>query len=213
VLPNGVTKIPESINRYSDKFTISYTGAMFQDKRRPQLLLRALDELIQEGKISKTKIRIQQAGRDVVIWESLIKSYDLQDVFETKGVVVLDEAHRIQSRSHINLLLTTSHSAYKGVLTSKIFEYLAAANPIVVIINGPEDEIYEEAMSGISHLFIGYDKDRVDDIKRFILNYYQLWVSGNSYPRIKQDEWDGRYYWPKMIGGFYNEIEKHLADV
>ncbi len=213
VLPNGVTKIPEKIQRYKDKFTISYTGAMFQDIRKPQLLLKALEELIQERKISRTKISVQQAGRDVTIWKSLVKIFNLDDIFETQGIVSLDEAHLIQSKSHVNLLLTTSHSAYKGVLTSKIFEYLAAGNPIIVIINGPKDEIYEDAMSGINHLFIGYDKEDVKEIKRFIMNYYQAWLADEKYPRIEKGEWDSRYYWPKMINRFYNKIKKTEADV
>jgi len=213
VLPNGVTKIPKKVERYKDKFTISYTGAMFQDKRQPHLLLRAIEELIQEGRILKSKIRIQQAGRDIAIWEPLIELFNLEDVFETHGVVSMDEAHLIQSKSHINLLLTTSHSAYKGVLTSKIFEYFAAANPIAVVINGPKDEIYEQAMSGINHLFIGYDKDDVNEIKQFVLNYYHAWLSEKKYSRIEQREWESRYYWPKMIIGFYTKIKKHIADV
>ena len=213
VLPNGVTKVPEKVERYKDKFTISYTGAMFQDKRRPHLLLRAIEELVQEGKILKSKIRIQQAGRDLSIWKPLVKLFNLEDIFETHGVVSLGEAHLLQSKSHINLLLTTSHSAYKGVLTSKIFEYLAAANPVIVVINGPKDEIYEEAMSGINHLFIGYDKDDVNKIKQFVLSYYHTWMSEEKYPRIEQKEWDSRYYWPKMINSFYSKIKKHISDV
>ncbi len=213
VLPNGVTKIPEKVERYKDKFTISYTGAMFQDKRRPHLLLRAIEELIQEGKILKSKIRIQQAGRDLSIWKPLVKLFNLEDIFETHGVVSLDEAHLLQSKTHINLLLTTSHSAYKGVLTSKIFEYLAAANPVIVVINGPKDEIYEEAMSGINHLFIGYDKGDINKIKQFVLSYYHTWMSEEKYPRIEQKEWDSRYYWPKMINSFYSKIKKHISDV
>ena len=211
VLPNGVTKIPKSIQRYQDKFTISYTGAMFQDKRKPHLLLRAIKELISEGEINKEKVRLQQAGRDVAIWKPLIKKFDLDDIFEAKGVLSLKDAHELQAKSHVNLLLTTSHPDYKGVLTSKIFEYLAAGNPIIVIINGPKDEIYEEAMAGIDHVFIGYDSDDLERIKAFVLEYYQKWLSGVEYPRIKKESWEERYYWPKMITGLQDKIQQHIG--
>ena len=210
VLPNGVSKIPKKQERYHDRFTISYTGAMFQDKRKPQLLLRALRVLIDEGKIDKNTIRIKQAGRDLAIWAPLVKKYGLESIFEPAGVVPLGEAHLIQSQAHINLLLTTSHASYKGVLTSKIFEYLAAANPILVIINGPRDEIYEEAMSGIEHLFVGYDSDELHKIKRFILDYYSLWIGNSNYPRIKKESWESRYYWPEIIYGLIGKVESHV---
>jgi len=213
VLPNGVSNIPEPIERYHDKFTISYTGAMFQDKRKPQLFLKAIQELIAEGDLKENKIRIQQAGRDVAIWELIINEFELDDVFESKGVVALEEAHLLQAKSHLNLLLTTSHKEYKGVLTSKIFEYLAAGNPIVVIVNGPKDEIYEEAMSGIESVFIGYDSDDLMAIKKFILHHYQIWLTGGEYPRIEKESWDERYYWPKMINGLQEKIQMNIDDV
>ncbi|HHB78727.1 MAG TPA: hypothetical protein ENK85_05805 [Saprospiraceae bacterium] len=210
VLPNGVAKMPKAIERYTDKFTINYTGAMFQDKRRPHLLLKALQELIREGKIEKNTIRIQQAGRDVAIWKPLISKFNLEGVFESKGIVALDDAHLLQSKSHVNLLLTTSHKEYKGVLTSKIFEYLGAGNPILVIINGPKDEIYEEAMSGVEHVFVGYDSDSLDEIKEYILSYYNMWKTQKHYPRIKKENWAGRYYWPEMIHGLEEKIISHV---
>ncbi len=205
VFPNGVLTIPPKAHHYPDKFTIAYTGAMFRDRRRPHLLLRALQELFMENKLPREHIRLLQAGRDAGLWRDFAAPFGLEDIIELRGVLPQQDARRIQSRAHINLMLTASHPEYKGVLTSKIYEYLAAGNPIITLVNGPRDELLEQALHGIDHLFIAYDGDDTAPLKAFILTLFRRWRQ-SDYPSIPPTQWTDRYHWPAIAGRFTARI-------
>ncbi len=207
ILPNGTNQLEVQRKLRDDKFVISYTGSMYQGKA--QLFFEALKALIEDGEISQDDIKLQQAGRDGDVWQAWVSKYGLTDVFLSKGVVSMSSAQKMQAESHVNLLFSTSHDGYKGIMTSKIYEYLAASNPIFVVIDGPKDEYFERALSGIDDIFIGYDAESIGRAKSFLLNLYLAWKDG-KYPQISRSSWDKRYYWPKMIRRFLEKLELEL---
>lgn len=63
-IPNGYD-LEESINTnisLSNKFTITYTGSLYNGKRDPSKLFNALNELIKEKKIDRKNIEIRFYG-------------------------------------------------------------------------------------------------------------------------------------------------------
>ena len=125
------------------KFTIQYTGSLFQDERNPAILMQALGELLEEKIISQEEIRLNYAGKDSAKWASLARQHRLSDVSVNHGLVSREQASVLQASAHLNLLLTSSHPEYQGILTGKFFEYIAAGRPILCIINGCRDQSVE----------------------------------------------------------------------
>ncbi len=150
VLRNGIDEVPESTKgELFPKFTLTYTGSMYGDKRNPEPVLRAVRDLIRAGSISSEEIEICYAGKDSDVWRRMIDEYQLTEVFRDLGLISRKDALELQSRSHVNLLLTYSSDELTGNVTGKVFEYMRAMRPIAVVINGPKDEELEDIMSDI----------------------------------------------------------------
>jgi len=85
-------------------------------------------------------------------------------------------AKQIQRKSQLNLLLSWSSPSLKGILTGKLYEYLAAGNPILSIINGTKDEeletIFEKCQAGM----VGYEDIKSEGaVREFLLGLYGEW--------------------------------------
>lgn len=148
ILRNGIEEVPElPYGEQFQKFTLTYTGSMYGDKRNPEPLLRIVRELIRDGSVSPEEIEICYAGKDSDVWRRMIAKHELNDVFRDLELVSRKDALELQRRSHVNILLTYSSDELKGNVTGKVFEYMRAMRPIVVIINGPQDQELEEIMT------------------------------------------------------------------
>ncbi|MBI1223995.1 MAG: hypothetical protein GC192_02045 [Bacteroidetes bacterium] len=213
VLRNGIG-LPD--NRFgavkhmqsAEFFTITYTGSMFRDLRKPDLLLEALSELFAAGEINREKVKIKYAGKDSSTWIPLIDKYGIPDIFESLGSITHPEAVQLQSASHINLLLTYSTPELKGNATGKLYEYLSARQPILLLVNGCQDdelsEIFEETNAGL----IAYcNLNQKQKVKDFILEKYQEWEkTGNVVPVIPLEALE-KYRWENMLKDF---LDNHV---
>ncbi len=211
VLPNGVRELSSEKKNAIDYFTFSYTGSMFRDKWKPHIIFEAIDNLVAQGKIQRNKIKFQQAGRDTNMWIPVIDEYCANDIFVSNRVVPHDKAISMQRNSHINVLLTVSSENHKGILTSKIYEYLAAGNPVIIIINGPKDEVFEKAMEGIQPLLIAYHESSTIEVEKFILDLYLKWDRCEEYPSIDPLTWSSRYFWPDFVKPFFRKIAASMG--
>lgn len=154
------------------KFTIGYTGSMYGDERNPQLLLEIIKELVAENILTTDNFQLVYAGKDTQLWLDWMKRFDLTDYFVSHGLVSLQEAKRIQSTSHINLLLTSATPEWTGVMTGKFYEYLAAQQPIVVLINGSQDIEFETIMSNLNAGCVVYNDRSEGELRDFILSLF-----------------------------------------
>lgn len=169
-------------------FTISHFGAFNKD-RNPGSLWLALSELATENPDFKNLLRIKLFGQTDVSIINDIKKYNLSDNLvliehlpHQKGLIEL-------CKSQVLLLPLNNAPNVKGILTGKMFEYIALQRPILAI--GPTDadfaEILRETNSGVSLNF-----DDVQGIKNALLNYFQLFkeyklvVESNSFEKYSR---------------------------
>jgi hypothetical protein len=137
----GVTLRPNK--QHFDKFTIHYSGSLFQQYRDPRPLFRVLSVLIQHKAIDRQKISFLYAGKDAGLMNEWVQECGIQDIFDCKGMVSRSEAIEMQDRAHVNLLLTSSSEEHTGLLTGKLFEYIESGNEVLCLINGPHDKEIE----------------------------------------------------------------------
>jgi len=152
----------------SQKFTIVYTGVLYQGKRDPEPLFQVISELINSGKISLRDIEIIFYGtKDAWLFND-IKKYKLENVIKVCGPISREESILQQRKAQVLLLLTWNHPAEKGVYTGKLFDYLAAQRPILAL--GIPGSVIEELLKNTK---AGTYVSCVEELRNAILSYYQ----------------------------------------
>ena len=187
-IPKGIQKL-ESNKQL--KFTCTYTGSIYKNLQKPQLFLEAIASLIEEGKILEEKFQFVYRGKDVHLWQELIAENNLQEIFNASpSKVSVAQSRILQNDSHINLLLSWASKDFKGILTGKMYDYMAAGKPVALIMNGVYDEEFETIFrkTNLGKIFY-HEKNDVEQIKQFILKYYQEWIRKASIsPVVNQEE-------------------------
>jgi glycosyltransferase involved in cell wall biosynthesis len=116
------------------KFTITYTGQIYSPTIDPTPLFEALAELKKEGTISPDNIEVRFFGKFLVHDPiALSKQYSLDGIVKTYGFIPFNESIKKQKESTILLLMVWNDPLAAGVVTSKIFEYMAAQKPVLAI--------------------------------------------------------------------------------
>lgn len=118
------------------KFSLAHIGTLVKD-RNPEVLWRALQELVTENEAFARALEIKLVGKLDVFVSERIEHYQLSRFVRKINYLPHNEVIREQQASHINLLLVNNTPNAKGILTGKFFEYLAAPVPILAI--GPPD--------------------------------------------------------------------------
>jgi glycosyltransferase involved in cell wall biosynthesis len=99
--------------------------------------------------------------------KQIITSSSLNQVTDFIDTVEHSEVPKYLMESDALLLVIPSHESEKGILTGKLFEYLAAMQPIIAI--GPPDgdaaEIIKECKAGEM-----FDRDDFEGLKSYIIN-------------------------------------------
>ena len=152
---------PSLRDHQSLPFTMSHIG-IIGENRNPETLWQAISELVDKN----LKIRlIGQVDNSVV--ES-IKRNDIEKYVEIIPYIPHNQVIEEQAKSDVLLLFVNNTPNAKGILTGKIFEYMASGRPILCI--GPEDgdsaRILSETQTGITVDF--NDKEKM---KSVILDY------------------------------------------
>ena len=123
-----------------NKFTITYTGALYtKETRDPTLLFTAVSELISSGIIPHGDILIEFYGPAADWMDKEIQRYKLDNVVVQCGMVSKDTALQLQRTAQILLVLLWSGESSEGVIAGKIFEYFSASRPILA--TGQNDTI------------------------------------------------------------------------
>ena len=210
VLRNGIEagKIAEDLPE-SDKFTVTYTGSMFGNKRDPGVLARALKRLSADPEF-RGNLRIRYAGKDAGHWNSYFEKADLGDNLENQGLVTRKEALRLQRVSHINILLTYSSNELKGNVTGKIYEYMAAGRPMVLCINGPKDTELEMAVEDYP-AFVAYNEDE-KALAEYLRGYYDKWMNSEEEEYITPAS-NSSHSWDSVIQDFISKISGMKPDL
>lgn len=113
------------------KFTMGYVGTLYNLYNMPKLW-EALSELILENLELRNHIEIHIAG---TVSEDILKSFEVLGLIKYikyYGYLNHNQIQEVYFKTNI-LLLTTPESNNQGILTGKVFEYLASLKPIICI--------------------------------------------------------------------------------
>jgi len=123
----------------------------------------------------------------------------------------MEAAKTIQQRSHINLLLSWASENQQGILTAKFYEYIAAQNPILLIIKGSKDVEFEKIFDELNAGLVVYDNAAFQkEVEDFILKNYQEWLEKGTITRSIKSEELQKYRWDDQMEQFLNYLEKQV---
>lgn len=152
VVYNGLWALPLASQPISaSPFTINYTGSWYPQLQDIRPLREALDSLLTSTPTatwSSQKIQLRYAGKDGTAWTDHWAAADERLHFEQLDVLSQQQALKLQKAATTNLLLSWSGEDYYGVLTAKLFDYLAAGRPITALVNGPDDPELRRIIEG-----------------------------------------------------------------
>jgi len=179
VIPNGFdTEDFDGLGQEKIKnpqFTITYTGALY-GRRKPDLFLEAVGNLVRVGKIKKEKIRIRFIGSfKHEVLNNLINKNGLEGSVDTIGYMEHGECLKNMMSSDAMLLLEGGGPGSEAFYTGKIFEYIQTDNPILAVIpkNGAAAMLVRDTRTGIV-----CDWSDIKAIENGFLYMYECWEKG-----------------------------------
>ena len=157
----------------SESFTLTYLGVLSK-VQSPENFWQAMGELVQADPAFRDSLRIKIIGQiDQSVAQS-IKTHGLDENTVFSPYIPHDQvsaAHR-SSTALLLFLMPDSEPRAKGLLTGKLFEYMASGRPILCI--GPEDgdaaRILNETHAGTTVSF--EDKNKIMEIVKDLYQKY-----------------------------------------
>lgn len=211
VITNGYDFNIEELKTKSDlsqSFTMSHVGIVGA-ARNATKFWEALGELIKDKNQSEfsnlLKIRlIGQVDNSVLI---SIKENKLENHVEIIPYIPHEKVIIEQSSSQVLLLFVNNSPNAKGILTGKIFEYMASGRPILAI--GPKDGdtaiILDETKSGVI-----VDFEDKEGMKKVILDLFEKYKDNQLL--TKENESVKKYSRRALAKEYVNLIERILRN-
>ncbi len=199
-LPNGFDPedFPEENDVEINKFTILYIGALNQ-ARNQDFFWKTVKEMIEENQAFAHDLHIELIGKTDISVHTSVEKYQLGSFVTITDYVSHNEIARKQKSAAILLLLINRTPHARGIVTGKIFEYIASGRPVLAI--GPTDGeaamILKETKTGTT---VDYDDE--EQLKITLTAFYDSFSAGN----LKTN--------PENIHNYSRKTQtKQLADV
>lgn len=197
VIPNGFD--PEmfpatSLAARMPKFSITYMGRILSAwLREPRPLFAALDRLLEAGKIRPEHLGVSFYGTEPRLLGELAAPFRCRNLVHAKPRISYDQVPDVLRKSCLLLLLT--NRGRHGILTTKLFEYMAARRPILCVPGdgGELDALVAEANAGMSC-------STVESIISVLLEWYQEWLATGTVCCNSRDEVVMRYSRKEQAG-------------
>ena len=188
----------------SEEFSLTHLGVVAPSRNAP-VLWQALQELKNEVDGFDKALRIKFVGQ---VDQSVIKSLTSCGLMENTELITQvphDEVKRLQEATQVLLLLVNNTPNAKGILTGKLYEYLASRRPILAIgpENGDAARLIQETHAGVT---VGFeDKDKMkEEINKLYQSYLKDGLPNNPIDGLEQ------YSRKALAGKYATLLDKNL---
>lgn len=176
VLPNGFDEsdfVAEKIPK-GDEFIFTYVGTIAASYH-PEIVFKAI-RIVKE-KLRNIPFKLRLIGTHAEVVKEAIDQNNLAGIVEYVSYVDHHRAVRYMQESNTLLLVIPDVANSEGILTGKLFEYLATRKPIIGIgpINGDAAKIIEECVAGKM-----FDRTQVENVANYISELVEKWEQGNE---------------------------------
>ena len=156
----------------AEAFVLAHVGKLYAS-RNPTALWRALARLRDDGRIPALRVHLTGAVDPAV--RRTIDRHDLAPIVTVDGFVPHDEALRRMARSTLLLLTIEPFAQAAGMITSKLYEYLASGRPVLGVgpSGGDADTLLRHHDAGTV-----VEWGDVDRLAERISAQYEAWERG-----------------------------------
>lgn len=139
----------EPLGRQPGRLGIVYSGS-FYAQRSARPFLQALHNVLIQGDIPRAAVQVRLVGNVGQATEDLVRTMGLADVVEIIGYVAHRQSVGYVLGADVLLLMIAPGPGSEGVLTGKIFEYLAARRPVLALTPpSAAADLIRESRSGV----------------------------------------------------------------
>lgn len=214
VLPNGIGPEAEALPALSlpPKFTIAYTGSIYPGLSDGRPLLRALQRLTGAGLLDRQRLQLAVAGKDNAHWRAWAGACGLDDCLLDLGLLPRAHTLALQRQSNLNLWLSWSLGPDQGILTAKLYEYLAAQRPILGLVTGTRDAEVDAVFHQLraSHLQYSRNPDQ-EALDIFLMEHYLRWTKGLPAPEAIDAAGLAAFSWERRMAGLMRVLDGRQA--
>jgi glycosyltransferase involved in cell wall biosynthesis len=192
----------------SEKFSITYLGVLSK-AQNPKMLWEAIGELVKTDNGFAKDLKINMIGQIDSSVVQCIEAQGLSKHVSYSSYIPHSEVSTVHRSSSLLLLLLMpdSEPRAKGLLTGKLFEYMASGRPVLCIgpENGDAARILKETNAGQTVSF--EDKEK---IKEIIKTLYQKYLE-NDLPSNESKDIE-KYSRKAMAGKYGRLLDKTLTE-
>jgi len=207
VITNGfdADDFPKNVQKRDEQFTITHVGTIPPNRNCP-VLWNVLSEMAKADEEFSAKLSIQLVGNVDSSVINSIESEGLINHCKFLGYVTHEEGIRLMQRSQVLLLLVNNSPNASGILTGKVFEYLAAKRPILAIApsGGDLDNLLTATGSGMVASFA--NSKAIKDSVQLLWYQYKLSLTDQTTGNI--DEYS-RENLTKRLAQLISNLTKH----
>lgn len=160
---------------YPQEFSLSYIG-MFMDTQNHDALWSGIKKLREQDEEFKKDFKLRFIGNVDQTIVSSIHKFGIEDCLERKNYIPHSEVPFFLASSAVLLLSINKGANAKGILTGKLFEYLAAKRPILCM--GPNDgdagKVINDTKAGI---VIEWEDEAT--VMETLKKWHQSWKNGD----------------------------------
>ncbi len=178
VITNGYDEddiLPPPAGR-PQSFVLSHIGTLVKS-RNPAALWKALAELVAADKTFEAHLEIRLTGKTDVSVKESIEKYGLAEFVTYVDYLPHALVTAEHQKASLLLLLLNDTPNARGILTGKLFEYMASRRPVLCVgpVDGDAASILEETHSGITCGF-----GDVTAIRRAIADSFGAFLRGDT---------------------------------
>ena len=156
----------------ADAFYLTHVGSLYAS-RNPTALWQALRQLHEAGQIPRLKVRLVGTVDPQILAE--LERQGLSGRVKHSRYVTHAKAIAHTRRSHLLLLSIEAFRHNEGMITGKLYEYLASGRPVLGVGPTGGDAGALLRQTGAGRMFPPED---AEGIARFIREHYAAWEAG-----------------------------------
>ena len=178
-------------------FSITYTGKLYEGQRDPTILFEVVHDLIVKETIPAGALRIRFYGPIEPWLPLLVEKYGLNRVVELNGPTPREAVQGHQRESQVLLVLPWSDPSETGHHSAKLFEYFAAARPILAVGGslGVLTQALQETRAGVHAI-------SREQVREFLLTSYGEFKKSGCVSYSADRQAIERYSHPEMARSF-----------